>query len=405
MVIACSLCLNSANAQRKLQGTLNGKMQNRSNFESFPSAQHCGTINYPVPRNWSGTTYTALGENDYVNGTNSYEDKQKANYFDQSATNHKYLTSTYVSFGNANSSIASNLNKFVFFKVYEDSLGVPGNLLATEQRTLSEIKEDVDAGIFTNIVFATPVKLPASKKFYVSVDISNFSYPNDSIWLKGTVDGEDIPGQAWDQYIDDTWHAFNTPENWNVNVTLWIFPTVSTRARECLPVCDIPSKLKSETSGNTAVIGWNKIGDAKTYIVRYQKPNGSWIYDTAKTNMTTLTNLEPNTYYVWQVAAVCEKKAPFYIDFSLLKKFVTGAAAGVISITPNPVKDVFQLNVLNTAAKQIIISDLQGNTVMQFSFLQNGQQVSVSKLIAGTYIVRALGTKGQLIGKTTLIKE
>src|SRR5215831_16728452 len=155
----------------------------------------CDTINMPVPKTWSDTFYSAptpfpgfIGG--YINGVNSSGDFQKANYFDLSGTSYNYILGMFVKFGKANSKQDTNLNKYVYFKVYDGTTGTPGALLDSTQLTLGAIKSDVSKGLASVINFPS-TQLPASKKIFVSVDISNFTWSlggkkQDSIWIGTT---------------------------------------------------------------------------------------------------------------------------------------------------------------------------------------------------------------------------
>lgn len=217
--------------------------------------QACDTINSPVSATWSAISYEAIdpfGQKiGYINGTNGYGDLQKANFYDLGATAYNYILGTLVKFGKANTATADNLNKYIYFRVYaaDGNKSAPKTLLTTAQKTLAEVKADVDAGRNTVVVFPSATALPTNKKFYVSVDIGNFSWPynnkaKDSIWIAGTADDEVLPNVAWEYGQDSNWNKY--PQNWSnpndasndLDVTLWIFPHVSTSAAGCtlLPV-------------------------------------------------------------------------------------------------------------------------------------------------------------------------
>ncbi len=226
-------------------------------FVEAHAQQACDTINSPVSPTWKDTSYkytdpfgTFLG---YINGTNNDGPLQKANYFDLSGTAYNYILGTLVKFGKANSTLPANLSKLIYFRVYsaDPAKGVPSTLLATAQKTLAEVKADVDAGKNTVVVFPTATALPADKKFFVSVDITNFSWDihgdKDSIWIGGTADDQVEPNAAWDADSVGSkvkWTSFSNnyvnpaDQNNALDVTLWIFPHVSTAATGCtlLPV-------------------------------------------------------------------------------------------------------------------------------------------------------------------------
>ncbi|MEP6845129.1 MAG: hypothetical protein ABI861_03970, partial [Panacibacter sp.] len=128
-----SSSLTVAQAQRKV-GTKLNKNVNIKPVNSVVSGTtaDCDTANYPIDPNWTGTTYVANDNGDFFNGTNSFGDKQKANYFNLSTTAYTYLTSVFVAFGSANSAVPGNFAKNISFRVYGDNAGKPGTLLGTE---------------------------------------------------------------------------------------------------------------------------------------------------------------------------------------------------------------------------------------------------------------------------------
>src|SRR6266536_3291065 len=283
-LIICTLCFTVTNAQRTLGKIIKGNKPVLEHVNSFVgnTTADCDTINYPIDTSWSADSYVFdnddIVDSGFLNGTNFYEDKQKANYFDLSATAYTYLTSAFIAFGSANSSEVADMSKEILFKVYGDNAGAPGSLLATEERTLSQIKEDVDAGIFTEIGFASPILLPASKKIYVSVDISNFSYTKDTVWIRGTLDGEDVPGLAWEQWSDNTWIAFSDPNDYELDITLLILPVVGTSASSCsvLPVKLI--SFNAQRNNKDVTLNW-QIADEfgmKGYDVERANNNSSF---------------------------------------------------------------------------------------------------------------------------------
>lgn len=226
-------------------------------FQKASAQQTCDTINSPVSPSWSDTSYkytdpfgTPLG---YINGTNSDGPLQKANYFDLSGSSYGYILGALVKFGKANSTLPANLSKLIYFRVYsaDPNKGIPLTLLTTAQKTLAEVKADVDAGRNTVVVFPSATSLPSDKKFFVSVDITNFIWDihgdKDSIWIGGTADDQVEPNAAWDADSVGTkvkWTPFsnnyvNPADQSNaLDVTLWIFPHVGTTASGCtlLPV-------------------------------------------------------------------------------------------------------------------------------------------------------------------------
>ncbi len=174
------------------------------------------------------------------------------------------------------------------------------------------------------------------------------------------------------------------------------------------PICQTPAGLRSAISGTTVCFTWNKVKGADGYIVRYRQANHGWNFVPSKDNTKTITNLLPNTLYYWEVATVCDLSNRDRSEFTLTERFTTGSgltAETSIAITPNPVHDVFRITIKDPSVKEIVITNLTGNTVMQLPNVTNGQSISFSKMHTGTYMVSALNSNKQVVGKATLLKE
>jgi len=257
-------------------------------------AQTCDTVKYQESATWTDTNYRTLTPfpdfyGGYVNGTDGFGTYQKANYFDLSGTSFTYILGTSIKFNKANSTKSANLSKIIYFKVYDDNGGKPGTLLGTAQHTLSEIKTDVDAGKNTLIDFSPAIALPASKKFYVSVDISNFNWSisglqKDSIAIGSTKDDEVLPNTAWEYEDDSTWVAF--PDNWftdsastnPLSVQLWIFPYVSINSAGCgvLPVNLL--SFNAERKNNDVTLNWEVSAEMNMKGYEIEKANNNGVF-------------------------------------------------------------------------------------------------------------------------------
>ena len=203
----------------------------KNNYIQVNAAAGCQGLNYPVPAGWQLVNYITgtAGADGFVNGCNTYNDKQKAMYFDASALPYTYLTQVYIAFGVAYS---SNASKIVPVRIYDGTAGPasqPGTLMATTNLTMGEIMADVNGGYYTIADFATPVTLPASKRFFVSVDISNLSWtglPKDSLSIVSNTNGNTnvIANPVWEQQSDNLWYRYNSSGSWPLNISLIIHP-------------------------------------------------------------------------------------------------------------------------------------------------------------------------------------
>jgi len=417
MAIPAALLLTNvfsvANAQRKvgtlLPSTKKITVPSVGNVVSGTTAD-CDTVNYPIDENWSGSTYWYNDELDFYNGTNSFDDKQKANYFNLSSTAYTHLTSIFVAFGDATSSIPGNLSKNLSFRIYADNAGKPGTLLATETRTLSEVSAHV--GELYEVTFATAVELPTSKKFYVSVDISNFSYPNDNIWIAGTLDGEVSPNQAWEQWSNNAWYAYSNGSSWGFSAALWIFPVVSTTSEGCAV---LPVKLLSfnaQRNNKDVKLNW-QIADEynmKGYEVQRADNNGAF-----KTviSVTALNNAKNQSYSVTDKNAFISASTVQYrlkqidgdgsIKYSRVISVKANAAISDITFA-NPFNGALKLQMSLATSQKVSVQvfDMQGKPVVsELNKMYNASSNSIilnstSSLKPGMYVLKVTAGTEQL---------
>ena len=195
----------------------------------------CVSINFPVPASWTILDYLAppLGTNGFQNGVNSGADKQKAMFFDVSAnvSNLTGLTGFFVRFNHINS---INPDKKIRFRVYDGTSGVPGAELGVVERTKAQLRANVQASQFTQIDLPKNIDLPASKKFFVSVDISELEWTasvKDSLSIRSNLGGQTVGSSPiWDQKSDGTWKNYGTAGTWNnPNMSLLIHPFLTSK--------------------------------------------------------------------------------------------------------------------------------------------------------------------------------
>ncbi|MFL5763155.1 MAG: S8 family serine peptidase [Bacteroidia bacterium] len=254
-------------------------------------AGSCDTLNYPVPVGWTGTNYytgATVGANGWINGVNINGEKQKANYFDASATPFTYCTGTFIAWGRAYS---ANPAKIVPVHIYDGTSGSPGTLLATQNTTMGQIMSDYSGSYYTRIKFSSPVTLPASKKFFVSVDFSNLSWsgtPKDTINIVSNTNGQTVPSAIWEQQADNTWHHYNTAGSWALDASLYVHPfltnapTVATFTQSSTSLCQ----------GNS--VTYNAAGSTYEDLIQWDFPGGSPNFSNS-VNPTIIYNT-PGTY-------------------------------------------------------------------------------------------------------------
>ena len=258
----------------------------------------CDTVNwqYVTGQNpvWNLTQYYVggggVGQNGWINGKNATDNaKIKAQYYDLTANPKNFLTGAFLYFGRAYS---ANQNKVVPVKVYDGTAGTPGAVLATLNLTMGQIMSDVQNNYLTRIEFPTPINIPASKKFFIGIDLTNLSWAatKDTLSLVSNTDPESTPAGIWEQQQTNNWFQYGNAGTWNVFISAAIFPfvtnvpTVATYTQSAITVCE----------GN--VVNFNATGSTVDDTLLFVFPGGSPNYSN-NIQQSVLYNT-PGTYNV-----------------------------------------------------------------------------------------------------------
>jgi len=162
----------------------------------------------------------------YVVGLNGDDgDKQKAQYFDNSATPQTYLTGVVFYFYK---SYSSNMNKTLTFNIYDGTSGTPGTLLGTSSATLSSIHK-ITPGSGFQVNFAA-ITMPSSQKIFIGIDYSNLDWTtsHDTLALISNANGQTSPSGIWEQKIAGTWAQDGGGGGfWNFNGSMYVFPLLT----------------------------------------------------------------------------------------------------------------------------------------------------------------------------------
>lgn len=203
--------------------------QTNTSYITVTAASGCTKVNLPAPAGWTPTNYytgASVGQDGWINGMNVYLDKEKAMYFDASASPYTQLVNVWVAFGRAYS---ANQAKIVPMKIYDGTSGTPGAQIgSTVNATMGAIMQDVSGGYYTEYSFVnTPVTLPASKKFFVSIDLTNLQWTagtHDTLSIVSNSAGQTTPSAIWEKQSDNNWYQYTTAGSWNLSASLYIHP-------------------------------------------------------------------------------------------------------------------------------------------------------------------------------------
>ena len=179
----------------------------------------CDTLNYPLNSNYKLYIYNST--DGFMTGTNNFGDMAKANYFGSWGVATQ-ITGADMFFGYLAGSSATD----VIVRVW-DATGTgsaPNNILASQTITFNDIAPSLIAGVPTTVLFNNPVAITGP--FYLGFEIPSSAGDTLAI-LSDSVDTT-VPGLAWEQWNDATWHPMNDPANqYAAELNLAIFPLVT----------------------------------------------------------------------------------------------------------------------------------------------------------------------------------
>ncbi|MCC7301181.1 MAG: PKD domain-containing protein [Bacteroidia bacterium] len=196
-----------------------------------PTAATCDTLNWPIAPSWLPPVnyYTGNFADGWINGPNLYADKEKAQLFNASTSTFTKLHGFFLQFGRAWS---ANPSKIVTFRVYDGTGSVVGAQIATATRTMGQIMYDVQNNYYTEVEFQTAVNLPASKMFFISVDLTGLTWsslPKDTLSIVSNSTPNTSPSMVWEKQSDNSWYRYNTPNSWALDISLFIFPYITSQ--------------------------------------------------------------------------------------------------------------------------------------------------------------------------------
>jgi hypothetical protein len=413
LLVICACLTLAANAQRqKYKWTAKpvAPLPRRVQPVIPGGVTSCDTANWPISSNWNLSIYFLLGDAGFLTGVNGLGDLEKANYFDLSGQSYAYLTGAYVYFGYANSATSADLSRLVNFKVYSSAAGFPGAQIgSTVSIPLSSIKADVAVDGLTLVTFPSAIALPASKQFFVSVDISNFSWSNlDSVAVVSTSDGDFAPGTgtAWEKWSDDSsWHNLN--DYWGFDGALAIFPFVGETATSCsnlLPVSLLSFASEKTNNNKDVLLTWKVAQEINMKGYEIQKANNDNKFDDIQF-VAAKNDIKAQSYSYTDVNAFSTSTEVQYrlkqVDNEGTIKYsgITSArSASALSnvIFANPFNGTLKcnLNLSNSTMVGIGLFDMNGRQVAVQQPKQTGAGISTitlnstTSLQSGVYLLR-----------------
>ena len=225
----------SSNYQWRVKAVCAGGAGPVGTIQSFttgvPTVQTCDTLS-----NWTAAATPALytcfstANNTwgYVAGHNSYGDIAKVEKFTGFSSQNP-ISGAMVRFGRANAN--SPASQFQL-KIWNQSGTMPGSVIGSTNVNYTTVQPSLNTG-WVYLPFGSQIVVPST--FFLGIQFA----PNgtDTIALYSNTNGQTNPGTAYEQFSDNTWHAFTeTPASWGINISLAIRPVL----------CNIPTGIAAE---------------------------------------------------------------------------------------------------------------------------------------------------------------
>ncbi len=120
--------------------------------------------------------------------------------------------------------------KQVPIHVYDGTSGSPGAELGSTMVTMATIMDKVLNNLYTSVEFDPVITLPASKKIFISVDLTHLQWTDDVkdfLSIYSNFDGQSNPSPIWERQSDFQWYRYMTPGSWDLAASLFIHPLLT----------------------------------------------------------------------------------------------------------------------------------------------------------------------------------
>lgn len=351
----------------------------------------CDSATLGDPLNGTVVLYGVSGSGSwgYVGGHNNYLDKAKASYY---ANAQGYLSCTGIDFEFGAAAAASGTSK-VTCKIWDEVGGQPGTVLASRDLLISDI---ISGSGVASVTFTTPATL--SGAFFAGFEMTYVA--GDTVAILTNSDGDATPNTAWEQFSDNSWHAFDeTGTSWGISVDLAIFPRVEGAGVAVSVTPNNPTILQGNSTPLTA-------SGAATYT--WAPPTGlSSSFGASVTASPSVTT----TYTVTGTDASGQCTGTSQVTVTVIPNVgVEDALFGGsdLKLFPNPNNGTFQLSFNQLVRKdmEITVSNMIGQKVFQRSLNrfegEYNETISLGSSAKGVYFVKVSDGVNQMVKKVVV---
>ena len=204
---------------------------------------------------------------------------------------------------------------------------------------------------------------------------------------------------------EQTLRILATGSNWNIN---WIDFTAASTPPATVPFGDIQD-LAASASGCSVELTWTAMDDVDQFIIR-RKVSGDATYTNlayigGASSSYTDNTVVGNTTYIYQVrpqqgtvkkvsnnpsivATGCSKSAASFVELS-------------VNIFPNPATNMVTVS-HNDETANISVLNLSGQLIISKDNFLSGEQINVSELTQGSYILKIESDKGTMVERLVI---
>jgi PKD repeat protein len=361
----------------------------------------CDTISQFINGVHTPSALTAPGGTGWLAGTNSYNDKAKAELFQASSFPANFqLTGFYIYFH------AASGTGDVTFKVWNSSGagGTPGTVLAQGNVPIANIPTNGNAILLD--LSANPI--PITGNFYIGFDIPTTA--GTSISMYTTAANQPAANSGWEQWNNGSWNSYQT--SYGGNYANAVFAIGCSTAANASPVANFTGTPTTLPAGNTVQFTQTSTNNPTSFAWSIS-PNTGIVYS-GGTNATsanpTVQFNTPGQYTVTLTAtnssgSDSETKTAYITvtnpggNVSLDELFSAGAA----SIYPNPANHALTVDLGLSLQHdlKIRIIDMIGKTI-ETTLIPEGVQsftLPVNHLAQGVYHLELSGDSGKTTKK------
>ena len=176
----------------------------------------------------------------------------------------------------------------------------------------------------------------------------------------------------------------------------------STQTFTTLTPCATPQNPNvTSITLSDATLNWDAVASSWGYRIRY-KENGasSWIFDTTNTNSLSLSGLNTNTLYRWQVKAICDVAGTNTSNWTSNQLFQTANCNG-LSLSASVTNAICDGG--SDGSIDLTASGVSGSYT--YSWDNGSTSEDLSGLSAGTYVVTVTDSWGCIEALTVVVGD